>query len=1002
MAGRDKRCGKRRRPPPTPSTPTPTGPVVGSIDLSPADMTLQAGGLAAAVGITVLDTNGNPLVGQAVQMVIQGNDKISVNNSGLVSPIAPGGASFYAVIGNVQSNTVNVTVEAAPTDTTPFSVDVTPTFNTLNVGQTVQLQAVVKNAAGDVLNAPVVWASVDSTKVAVDQNGLVTAIGPTSTNTLVSATTTNGKVNYAAFSVTGSAGGGTGTTAASFDDTVATNSVAEYTKTTAAVLTKDAVTHVATLSGGTFSALASAYRNDFGPLKNVEVIFDRPTSPVGGFFFRQTSPGNHLEIISLGNGNIGMFRRVNGLVTGDEYYANAALVNGVNSRYTYRLTANEGVIRLFITPFGGAEVEVTPSQGWPDDNPVAGYVGFISDDPNSSVSWSHFKATEILPVGGGGGGGGGGTPGPGTGNSAGSLYQPSDDPWVRGYSKSVPGSQPLMTLPQGVIFDAVHDMLQGHPVDFLTGPASGSVISVPDTGNPQTNGVNLQNAVNAAATTGRIFELTPGAFYDVSLVIPQQATRTGWHTFRPTNYASLPADGVRITPTLAGTLNLPRIRALHGGGDGAINCVLGAHHCRFEGIYFTNAPGILDLSQMIWLGPDTATSESLISHHFLFKHCVFLTPDTVSCKRAIMVNATDVGITDSWFEMAAGTSTVGEEGQTFTLGNGALRGSALNCFLAAAGENVMSGGVDTTNASMIPADWEIRGSHFYKYPRWAPTALGGTAHRQMKNILEIKMGKRLLFEGNIYENSYADAQAGFGVIYWTVNQGGGSAWNVTENITDRYNIIRNIRHGYQISDRQYMSIASQLPLRANSIDIKHVLIELLGEIEASNGWLLQLQGRVDNLKLNHITAHRVDRIITFVQAPTVAGQPAAVGDRSANFMLKNSVFGSTTGTPNMRTDVSNNSLENIASMFDPAPAAPVIVGNVNPGGDANGNLPPGNYRPATNAAIGFKNYSAGAVADPEDLSLDVGSPYLGLADDGSDPGCDMFRLKVATAGVAAF
>ena len=79
------------------------------------------------------------------------------------------------------------------------------------------------------------------------------------------------------------------------------------------------------------------------------------------------------------------------------------------------------------------------------------------------------------------------------------------------------------------------------------------------------------------------------------------------------------------------------------------------------------------------------------------------------------------------------------------------RSRSLNNYLEAAGENVMFGVARTRPSRSYSSDIEIRRNHFYKPPAWK--GIGS-----VKNLFELKSAKRVLNEGNIFENNWADAQ----------------------------------------------------------------------------------------------------------------------------------------------------------------------------------------------------------------------------------------------------
>ena len=57
---------------------------------------------------------------------------------------------------------------------------------------------------------------------------------------------------------------------------------------------------------------------------------------------------------------------------------------------------------------------------------------------------------------------------------------------------------------------------------------------------------------------------------------------------------------------------------------------------------------------------------------------------------------------------------------------------------------------------------------------------------EVKNLLEFKIGNRVLVEGNIFENIWPTAQAGFAIANYQLIEWN-CPWTVTKDVTFRYN-----------------------------------------------------------------------------------------------------------------------------------------------------------------------------------------------------------------------
>src|SRR5207247_4884831 len=68
---------------------------------------------------------------------------------------------------------------------------------------------------------------------------------------------------------------------------------------------------------------------------------------------------------------------------------------------------------------------------------------------------------------------------------------------------------------------------------------------------------------------------------------------------------------------------------------------------------------------------------------------------------------------------------------------------------------MMFGGGDPSISNLVPSDIEIRNNHFFK-----PTSWRGV-WAAVKNNFELKNARRLLVEGNIFENNWLADQDGW-------------------------------------------------------------------------------------------------------------------------------------------------------------------------------------------------------------------------------------------------
>src|SRR5206468_11563491 len=126
----------------------------------------------------------------------------------------------------------------------------------------------------------------------------------------------------------------------------------------------------------------------------------------------------------------------------------------------------------------------------------------------------------------------------------------------------------------------------------------------------------------------------------------------------------------------------------------------------------------------------------------------------------------------------------------------------VNNFLESAGEDILFGG---SEATVTPADIEIRHNHMYKPPIWRqgePGFVGGANGNPfiVKNLFELKNAQRVLIEGNIFEYSWGGfSQAGFLLLLTPKNQGGSCPICQVTDVTIRYNTFSHSGSGIAIA-----------------------------------------------------------------------------------------------------------------------------------------------------------------------------------------------------------
>src|SRR5262249_24438091 len=109
------------------------------------------------------------------------------------------------------------------------------------------------------------------------------------------------------------------------------------------------------------------------------------------------------------------------------------------------------------------------------------------------------------------------------------------------------------------------------------------------------------------------------------------------------------------------------------------------------------------------------------------------------------------------------------------------------------------GGADPRIVGLVPSDIEIRRNRITKPLTLKEGGPGSAAAPwTVKNLLEIKNGRRLLIEGNVFETTSAAAQSGFAILFTVRNEQGTAPWSVVEDVSLSSNVVRHAGSGINV------------------------------------------------------------------------------------------------------------------------------------------------------------------------------------------------------------
>jgi hypothetical protein len=532
-------------------------------------------------------------------------------------------------------------------------------------------------------------------------------------------------------------------------------------------------------------------------------------------------------------------------------------------------------------------------------------------------------------------------------------------------------------------------------------------------------GDNLQQALDSAAC-GDTIKLEVGATFTGHFRLPNKpCDDRHWIIVRTSAPdESLPPEGTRISPCYAGIGSLPgrpdfyckeprnvmaRISFAGKGGSGPLFLSPGANHYRLLGLEVTREPS--DAKVTALAGPEGPVA----ADHIIFDRMWFHGTAHDETTRGVFLSGTTfMAVVDSFFSdfhcVAGGSCT---DSQAIAGGAGNLPMGpfkVVNNFLEAAGENIILGG---SAATSTPADIEIRHNYFYKPQMWMPGHegfVGGASGRPfiVKNLFELKNAQRLLFEGNVLENTWGGfSQAGFAILLTPKNQSPNVCplCRVTD-ITIRFDKISHVGGGMQIAN--VLSDTGGASTAGERYSIHDVTFDDIdGAAYKGFGLFAMLASSeppLRDVKIDHVTAFP-SRVLLNI---------GATRNKLENFVFTNNLL----YAGERQITSTGGGGENCAFQSDRQGPAGVlkncftsatVAHNVIVGGSG---WPSGNFTPGDFKAVGFVDHRGGKGGNyrlcknnGEAVSCRSESKFVRAGTDGKDIGADMDAIEAATRGV---
>lgn len=328
----------------------------------------------------------------------------------------------------------------------------------------------------------------------------------------------------------------------------------------------------------------------------------------------------------------------------------------------------------------------------------------------------------------------------------------------------------------------------------------------------------------AAAQCGDIVVIPSANTYTGTTITPAKTCDAAhWITIESDQMANLPAYGTRVSPCYANVASLT--------GRPSYGCPVGGAHDYMPHLVLNTGNNFFNLQTSTYMrlqGLDisvdcTQTSTNyfrLISagdHQYFDRVWLHgcenagapaITTVPLQVQLGINFDGNDQALVNSYcnnfYATSAGSSVDADCANSGTGSNTQVGQKLVNNFMEASSESFIWGGGAGT---VVPTDIEIRMNHFFKPLQWKCASGGCPAggHYIIKNLGEFKNGARVLWEGNIADNTWTGGnaatlqgdQSGWAQLLTPKSQSGLCSVCEVRDVTIRYNLSRHTGNGLQ-------------------------------------------------------------------------------------------------------------------------------------------------------------------------------------------------------------
>ena len=256
-----------------------------------------------------------------------------------------------------------------------------------------------------------------------------------------------------------------------------------------------------------------------------------------------------------------------------------------------------------------------------------------------------------------------------------------------------------------------------------------------------------------------------------------------------------------------------------------------------------------------------------------------------------------------------------------------------------------------------------------------PTTAG--TRWSVKNLFELKNGRNVVVEDNIFENHWKESQPGYAIVLTPRNSNGACSWCVVEHVRLEYNLIRNVSAGVNLTGYD----APSRPTRqSNNIVLRQNLLAGLHTSLGGNAWFMLIGDAPRDVVVEHNTIDSNGTNLVNVYGGSSADPREVYGLRMVANAARHNAYGFNGSYFSYGNGI-------LANYYPDA----IFTANYLAGG-------PSSRYPAGNLFQGaftdqFANPAAG------DFTLRTGSVLAGAGPGGADIGADVPTLMQRVAGV---